>query len=114
MPYVSVNLSKTVTPSQAKEIKSRIAEAIVLLPGKTEDVLMVQIDDGKTIFYQGAEMDNCAYVDARIYGTCALEHKQVFTKAMYMLFEEILGIHKSKMFLSILEYDTWGINGSLK
>jgi len=114
MPYVNVKLTQKLTHEQMLEVKSGIAAEIVLIPNKTEAVLMVDIEDGKTIFFRGEQMENGAFVDVKMYGTCDFEAKAAFTRAIYKLFGQVLDIAENQMFITLLEYDTWGTSGNLK
>ena len=62
MPYICVNLTKKLTDSQKDAIKAGLGEKIALIPGKSERALMVDIADGRTMYYQGEKRD-LAYID---------------------------------------------------
>ena len=57
MPYIRMATSKDLTMAQKEEFKSGLAEIIGLIPGKTEAALMVEVDDGLTMFFQGEKRD---------------------------------------------------------
>ena len=114
MPYINIDLSRTITPEKKDAVRTKIGELITLLPGKTADVVIITFSDGKTMYFRGQEQENCAYVDVRLNGTCGFEIKQNFTKAMFTMFAETLDIDSELMYLTILEYTTWGIRGTLK
>lgn len=57
MPYICVNLTKKLTDSQKDAIKAGLGEKIALIPGKSERALMVDIADGRTMYYQGEKRD---------------------------------------------------------
>jgi hypothetical protein len=114
MPYIGVNLAKKIDVEKEMELKRAIAKAIEIFPGKTEQALMIDFEDGKNAYLAGERQENSAYIDLRVYGKFNFEVKSKFTAAMFELFESILEVPKDKMYLTILEYETWGTKGILK
>ncbi len=114
MPYVNVNVSKALTPAETDTLKREIAGIIGLIPGKTEQVLMIDIEDGKTLYYRGELQDNGAYVDARLYGRAETEDKAAFTRAMFDVLGRVLDVQKNQAFVTIQEFCNWGVNGDQK
>ena len=45
MPYMKTLFSGAITPAQEETLKKDLGEAITLLPGKTEDWLMLSFED---------------------------------------------------------------------
>lgn len=114
MPYINVNVTQPLTPEKRIELKRTIAGIIGILPGKTEQTLMIQMEDCKTLYFKGELLENGAYIDVRIYGTCAFEQKEAFTRALFSVFECIMGVQKNDMYVTVSEFDTWGTHGGLK
>lgn len=112
MPYINVNISKKLGDADKDTLKSKLGELITILPGKTEDVLMVGINDACTMYFAGQKKDT-AYVDVRIYKQCDFESKSRFTKEVSRFLEQRFGIDGGSLFLSIGEYETWGYRGAL-
>lgn len=114
MPYINISVTKEMSITKKQELKNSIGKNINRLPGKAEKVLMIEIEDGKTIFFGGEEQENCAYVDVKAYGKFDFEAKDDFTKSIFEVFNRVLGIEEDRLFLTITEFDTWGTNGKLK
>ena len=112
MPYICANVAKKMNLQEKESLKSAIGKIITAL-NKSEAHLMIDIEDGKTLFFKGLLQDNCAYIDVRVYGKCQQSAKEAFTKAVFEVFKEQLSIDRENLFLSILEYDSWGMNGGL-
>lgn len=113
MPYINVSVTNNLDYAQEETLKKGFADIIGLLPGKTERVLMIGIESGKTMFFGGERRESCAYVDVRLYGSCAVPAKTAFTEAVFALFQRELNIAQEEMFVSLLEYDNWGKGGTL-
>ena len=114
MPLIVLNTNLTVEKAQKDALKDAFGKAITILPGKTEQVLMVDISDGHTIYFRGEELERVAHVDVRLYGSCSFESKAEFTKAVYIILNEILGLKDEEATVNIGEYSVWGAKGKLK
>lgn len=113
MPYISVNTTTSLTKVQKDEIKTELGSAITLIPGKSEQVLMVDISDGHTMYFSGKEMEKCAFIDVRCYKSANFDDNKKFTQAVYQLMKRITGISENEIYLSISELPSWGLNGTL-
>jgi hypothetical protein len=113
MPYIAINTSKTLSDTQKDEIKALLGERITLIPGKEESRLMVDISDGRSMYFAG-ERRELAFVDVRCYGTTEFAHKKVFTEAAFEALNRAAGLPGDSIYLSYSEFDTWGTLGSMK
>ncbi len=114
MPYININLSKRLDEADFEKIKTALGEAITILPGKSERVLMIDIEDGKRIYFGGIKKASAAYVDVKIYGSCDFYLKAQFTEAVFEILNKYAGVPADDAFISISEHDTWGLGGRLK
>lgn len=114
MPFIQVNVTKTLSQEQKEAIKSGLGRVISLIAGKTERVLMVDISDGHTMYFDGSLRENCAYIDVKIYRQANFGEKKALTEAVFQLLKESIGLDEDNFYLSISEFDTWGTKGSLK
>lgn len=114
MPFISVTTANHLEASQKEKIKTSLGELITLIPNKTEKVLMIDIADDHTMYFNGKSMDNCAYLDIRLYGTAPFKCKEELTKALYQMLNDILGLTEDQIYISFGEYNTWGTMGQLK
>jgi phenylpyruvate tautomerase PptA (4-oxalocrotonate tautomerase family) len=114
MPIIIVNTSIRLTPEQKDGIKSGLGRAIELIPGKTEPFLMVDISDGRTIYWAGEQRERMAHVDVRIMGTCEFSIKAEFTREVYRYLNEVTGLESEEVMLFFYEMDTWGAVGELR
>lgn len=111
MPYINVNLSQELTLEKKEVLKSEIGKILNLI-GKSEQHLMVDVEDGKTMYFKGKK-ESCAYIDVRIYGACGYELKDKFTRALFDVIEKVAGIKKDNIFVTVQEFANWGMNGGL-
>ena len=114
MPHIIVNTNLTLGKEQKDAFKNEFGKAITILPGKTEQVLMVDISDGHTIYFRGEEPEQVAHVEVRLYGTSSFESKSEFTREVYRILNDILGLKENEATVCFGEYSVWGANGKLK
>lgn len=114
MPYINVNISKTLSDGEKDTLKAKLGELITIIPGKSESVLMIGINDGYTIYFSGEKKDKVAFLDIRLYKQSDFEYKAEFTQKVFELFEKEYGITKENLFVNFGEYECWGFKGILK
>lgn len=113
MPYIGVNVSKTLTQQQKDAIKSGLGERISIIPGKSEAALMVDISDGHTMYLAG-EQRELAYLDVKCYGSTEMQYKKAFTEAAFALIEQVVGLTEKDIYLTHTDFANWGTRGSMK
>ncbi len=113
MPYIRVATSQKWTEEQMTRLKGGLAEATMLIPGKTEAALMIELADGLDMYFQGIKRE-LAYVDAKFSGSVDFEYKQRFTAAVFGLLDEVCGLADDSVYLTFSEFDSWGTRGELK
>jgi len=114
MPFILVNTSKHLEPSQKENIKTALGELITIIPNKTEKALMINISDGNTMYFGGEAMENCAYIDIRLYGSAPFQSKSELTESVYKMLKDIVGLTENQIYISFSEHSTWGTMGNLK
>ena len=108
MPYIRLSITKKLTEEQQSELVNGLGEAIAVIPGKDHTGLMVDMEDGKTMFMAGVKQENLVFADVRYYSNFTHQIKKDFTIAVFDVFTRVLGTEKEKMFLTINEYNNWG------
>lgn len=113
MPYINIRLSKEITAEQKEQIKARMGKIITLIPGKTEEVTMVDISGGHSLYMGGKALDNGAFVDIRLKGKADIKGKEDFTEALFKSLKELLGSKEEDVYVNITEFENWGSKGKL-
>ena len=96
-----------------RSFKAGLAEIIGLIPGKTEAALMLEVDDGLTMYFKG-EKRGLAYLDAKFSGDTEFEHKKNFTEAACRLAGQVCGLPQDAVYLTYSVFNEWGTGGTLK
>jgi phenylpyruvate tautomerase PptA (4-oxalocrotonate tautomerase family) len=113
MPYIDVNISNKLSEKEEEVLKSKLGELISIIPGKTEDVLMIGINDGYTIYFSGQRKEKVAYVNIKLFKEAAFQHKAAFVEKVAQFLESEYGVTANNLFITFGEYDSWGVNGKL-
>jgi phenylpyruvate tautomerase PptA (4-oxalocrotonate tautomerase family) len=112
MPYIAINTTQKLSTDQKEKIKAEFGRLITIIPGKTEAVTMVDFSESKTIYMAGKFVSG-VFVDVRLFQKAAFEFKKKFTEETFeMLFRE-LGTEKKSMYLTIMEFESWGTGDTL-
>ncbi len=110
MPFIRLQLGKKLTEEQVTAAYGVLAEHISLIPTKTIDNAMMQIDAGQDLFMHG-EKGEYAFLEVRLLGPSPAESKEAFVAAVSKGLQEKLGIDPKKTYVNILELDAWGSGG---
>lgn len=112
MPYIRLSTSANIDAAQAAELKAGLARAAELIPGKTENKLMVELCGKQTMFYRG-EVGNFAFIDAKFSGQVGFADKKRFAEAALKLTEDVLGLPHGNANLTFTCHGEWGAQGTL-
>ncbi len=112
MPFIDSKVSVKVTKEQETELKSRLGQAISLIPGKSESWLMVGIEDEYHLYFRGEDSAPMAFIEVRIYGGPNRDAFEKMTAEITKIFGEVLGIAADHMYIKYSATTDWGWNGS--
>ena len=111
MPYINLTTTEKINDQTAKALKEQLGEAISLLPGKTEQWLMINLDGEKTLSFAGV-FEPCAIADIAIFGSSTSDAYNKLTAKVTEILEENLNLPADKIYVSYSERNIWGWNGS--
>lgn len=114
MPYIRLSLTQKLTQEQQTALVNGLGEAMSIIPGKDGRGLIVDMDDGRTMFVGGVLQENFVFADVRYYSNFEYHIKKQFTQAVFKVFNNVLGTTHDKAFLTIDEYNNWGGYGDFK
>ena len=112
MPYIEAKLSCKLSDEKINELKAGFGKAIECIPGKSEDWLMVNIEDGKKMFFKGNACDETAFISVSVFGSATPSSYQKLTGEICSLISKTTGISPSRTYVTYSEFDKWGWNGS--
>lgn len=112
MPFINSKVSVAITPEQERELKTRLGRAISLIPGKSEQWLMVGFEDNYHLYFQGDNTQPTAFVEVQVYRTPSPSAMDQLTAEITGVLNDVLGIAPDCIYVSYHPTDDWGWNGS--
>ena len=112
MPLISLNTTKTITKEAEAELRREFGEKIALLPGKTEDWLMLRFTDGCRMAFRGKAAPDMAMIEVSLLGSAANEAYEKLTAALTEVVSSVLKINTDMVYIKYSETEHWGWNGS--
>ena len=68
MPYISTHVSTSLPREKEISIKEKLGKAIELIPGKSEQWLMVEFRDDCRLYFRGKNDQPAAFVEVKALG----------------------------------------------
>ncbi len=112
MPFINSKISVKITREQEETIKSKLGKAISIIPGKSENWLMIGFEDDYKLYFKGEKFEKIAFVEVKIFGQISSENSEKLTKEICNIYEEVLGIPQNKIYIKYEEVSQWGWNGN--
>lgn len=113
MPFIQSNISMKLSENQKEKIKEKLGKIISLFPGKSEQWLMVGIQDEFDLYYRGDKKEKAAYIEVKIFGKGSRENKDAVTAKICSVLQSELGISPSDVYITFYDISEWGWNGGL-
>ncbi|MCI8684562.1 MAG: hypothetical protein HFH50_16640 [Lachnospiraceae bacterium] len=111
MPFINSRVSVSMSQGQKESLKEKLGQAISLIPGKTEDWLMIEFADNCELYFQGTGDQPAAFLEVKVFGGFSDEAANKMTAAICGLYEEELQIKKDRIYVKYEEVSKWGWNG---
>ena len=108
MPFMKLNVTKKLTYEQKKEIADGLGQAMLLIPGKVAEGVILYVEDGKTFFLGGHELEEYAYIETDICGKYEFQARYDFTVAAFKAVKKVLGFDNANMSMRLQEHMSWG------
>lgn len=112
MPYIHASIAPALGKQKIEAVKTMLGQTISILPGKSEAVLMLRIDDDVPMYFRG-EAGQCAILAVHLYKASPLEAKKQYAREVMQQLCLITGLPADRVFLNFTEHDDWAANGEL-
>ena len=112
MPFIDAKVTVKITEEQEQELKSRLGQAISLLPGKSESWLMTGFEDNYHLYFRGDNSQPVAFIEVKVFGRANSAAFSKLTAEITKIFGEVLGIAPDHIYIKYSTTDDWGWNGS--
>ena len=111
MPYIRTTVSKELTESNKENLKTKLGQAIALIPGKSEAWLMLAFEDKTDMYFKGDCSQEYAYLEVSLFGSTSDAAYDRLTAALSEIVNEELGIARENIYIKYEEAEHWGWNG---
>ena len=111
MPFIHTKTNASITPAAREELTSALGKAIALLPGKSEQWLMLQFEGGCAMAFQGRSDAPIAMVNVQVYGGSPAACYDRLTAEITKILGEKLKIAPDHIYVAYAETPNWGWNG---
>lgn len=112
MPFIDSKVSVKVSKEQETELKTRLGQAISIIPGKSESWLMVGIEDEYSLYFRGDDSEPMTFIEVRLFGGPNRDAFEKMTAELTKIYGEVLGIAPDHMYIKYSATTDWGWNGS--
>ena len=109
MPFISVKTNRSISEEKKTELKSEFGKAISLIPGKSENWLMVDIEDGRCMYFRGSSREAIVFVEVKLFGSATHEVYDKLTERITDILRETA--EAEEIYIKYEEVETWGYNG---
>ena len=110
MPFIDSKISVKVTDEQKEQIKSEIGKAASII-GQPESFVMIGIQHEYTLYFAGNKLEKGAYVSVDVLGQANSPACEKMTAKICEIYESILGIPGSNIYVEYRSTPDWGWNG---
>ena len=111
MPFIISRVNRPVGEAQERKLKARLGKAIELVPGKSEQSLLLVFEDNCHLYVCGEGSQPIAYIEASIFGNEGHRGYDQFTEAVTRIFNEELGIQPEHIYIRYADIPDWGVAG---
>lgn len=111
MPFINVKTNATIPQEKKEIIKRRLFDSISILPGKSDNYLMVAVEDGLDMAFHRDSASNIAMVTVKIFGGSTKDAYQRLNAAIGMILSDEAAVDGSNCYVVFEEEKYWGFNG---
>ncbi|MFT8887376.1 MAG: phenylpyruvate tautomerase MIF-related protein [Ethanoligenens sp.] len=112
MPFIQVKTTVKLTPVQEDLLKAKFGVAIELLPGKSENWLMVAFEGNSHMYFKGKCKPDIAFVEVKLFGKAGKQDYIKLTRELSGILHEELGLDPTQIYIKYEEVTHWGWNGN--
>ena len=109
MPFIDLKTTKKITENDKSELTALLGKAIELIPGKSEEWLMLNFSGEQTMAFKGSFEDS-AILEVKIFGKATRDSYDSLTRELCKIMNELFGIRKDRVYVKYEECSIWGWN----
>lgn len=108
MPFIDVKLSESLETEKIESVKTKLGKAIPLLPGKSENYLMVNIEPECHLYFKGSNDVPAAMCCVSVFGKASREACEALTAEICNILEAEADVPPNRCYVKFDFCDTWG------
>ena len=98
MPFIELKTSVSISKEKEAELKSAFGEAIAIIPGKSEQWLMLNFCDEQRMWFKGSD-ESCAILEVKIYGGSSAKNYDKLTAELTEIVSDKLEILSDRIYV---------------
>ena len=114
MPYIRVSSAKKVPPEAEQALVDALGLALSNVPGKEPKWTMVEINDGRPMFFGGEKQEDMVFLATQYVGHFPFQRKRSYVQAACKAVHEVLGTPIDRICVTISEHEDWGALGDFR
>ena len=111
MPFINTKVNTVISKESELVLKEKLGEAISIIPGKSEQWLMLGFEDNARLYFRGNGEDKMAFVEVKVFGGENKAACNELTARICEIYNDVLGIDKDKIYVKYETISNWGWNG---
>lgn len=112
MPFINSKVNVPLTEEVKEALKTKLGQAISLIPGKSENWLMLSLEDNCSLYFKGKNNTKMAFIEVKIFGRAAERDYERLTEEISKIYRDTVGIAQDKIYIKYEEAEHWGWNGT--
>ncbi|MDF2567302.1 MAG: hypothetical protein K0R90_758 [Oscillospiraceae bacterium] len=112
MPFIGTKVNIKISKEQQDVIKTKLGEAISLIPGKSENWLMLSFEDECSLYFKGENESPIAFVEVKLFGKASSSTYNKLTAQITDILHQELHISPDHLYVKYEEAEYWGFNGN--
>lgn len=111
MPFIVSKVNVPISAEQERALKEKLGKAIELVPGKSEESLLLSLEDCCHLYLRGDKSQSMAYLTVSIFGNEGHAGYPAFTAEVTKIYGEVLGVAPENCYLKFDDITAWGVGG---
>lgn len=108
MPFVVCKMSGPVSREQEIELKQRLGRAIERVPGKSEQGLLVALEDNARLWLAGDDAP-AAYIEASVFANERHAGYDALSAEIAAAMRDVLGIPPERVYVRYADIPVWSV-----
>ena len=111
MPFIETKTSVKLTEDTENKLKEAYGKDIEIIPGKSENWLMLNFSGDCHMAFRGDNTKPCAMIEVSMLGNASRQTYDKLTAKLCSDVSEILGIPSDRIYIKYSEHTVWGYDG---